>query len=218
MMLKYCKKILTDAQVYAWNFINNPQENKKYKKTEMLLNEKVIIPPEELKKLRINILLYIKQCRNTYFKYTNHEKFNQELYESFINDDHFDGGNTAFDDEDNIRIFDKYILEYIKSRNEIITYLQCKNKIVNLKTKLEDLRDFKSSDVEKDILFVIDMSDKDIFNFCYEAKKDIRDSNITKSIILSMICKLGTEYVKIKLDSSKNKECYPQMMLESCIQ
>lgn len=217
-MLKYCKKILTEAQIFAWNFINNPQENKKYPKTELLLNDDIIIPPEELKKLRINILLYIKQCKNTYFKYTNKDKFNQELYESFINDDHFDGGNTGFDDEDNIRIFDKYILEYVKSRSEIITYLQCKNKIVNLKTKLDELRDFRSSDEEKDILFVIDMSDKDIFNFCYDAKKDIRDNNITKAIILSMVFKLGTEFVKIKLDTSKNKEHHPHMMLESCMQ
>jgi hypothetical protein len=218
MMFKFCKKLFTDSQVYAWNFINNPQENKKYKKTELLLNDDVVISPEELKKLRINIILYIKQCKNTYFKYTNKEIFNKELYDSFIDNEHFDGGNTAFDDEDNIRIFDKYILEYIKSRNEIITYLQCKNKIVNLRTKLDDLRDFRSSDVEKDILFVIDMSDKDIFNFCYDAKKDIRDNNVTKSIVLSMVFKLGTEYVKIKLDSSKNKEYHPHMMLESCIQ
>jgi hypothetical protein len=217
-MFKFCKKLFTDSQVYAWNFINNPQENKKYKKTELLLNDDVVISPEELKKLRINIILYIKQCKNTYFKYTNKEIFNKELYDSFIDNEHFDGGNTAFDDEDNIRIFDKYILEYIKSRNEIITYLQCKNKIVNLRTKLDDLRDFRSSDVEKDILFVIDMSDKDIFNFCYDAKKDIRDNNVTKSIVLSMVFKLGTEYVKIKLDSSKNKEYHPHMMLESCIQ
>ena len=153
-MLKYCKKILTDAQVFAWNFMNNPQENKKYPKTELLLNDDIIIPPEELKKLRINILLYIKQCKNTYFKYTNKDKFNQDLYESFINDDHFDGGDTAFDDEDNIRIFDKYILEYVKSRGEIITYLQCKNKTVNVKTKLDELRDFRSSDEEKEVRII----------------------------------------------------------------
>ena len=62
------------------------------------------------------------------------------------------------------------------------------------------------------------MSDKDIFNFCYDAKKDIRDNNVTKAIILSMVFKLGSDFVKIKLDTSKNKEHHPHMMLESCMQ
>ena len=216
-MLKYFNKILTNAKVYAWNLINDPQDNKTYPKTEILLDDEVIIPPEELKKIRINILLYIKQCKNTYFKYTNKEKFNEELYKSFIDDDHFDGGDTGFDDEDNIRIFDKYILNYIRSRNEIITYFQCKNKTVNIKTKLGDLRDFRSSEEEKDILFVMDMTDKDIFNFCYEAKKDIRDNNVTKSIVLSMVFKLGEEYIKIQLNSFKNPQHHPYILLESCM-
>ena len=142
---------------------------------------------------------------------------NESLYNTFIKEDHFDGGDTGFDDEENIRIFDKYILDYIKSRNEIITYFQCKNKVVNLKTKLEDLRDFRSSDEEKDILFTIDMNDKDIFNFCYEAKRNIKDYNVTKGIVLSMVFKLGEEYIKIKLNSFKNPEHHPYMMLESCM-
>jgi len=217
IMLKYCNKILTSAKVFAWNLIHNPQENKTYPKTELLHEEEVIIPLDELKKIRIDILLYIKQCKNTYFKYTNKDKFNQELYNTFIKEDHFDGGDTGFDDEENVRIFDKYILDYIKSRNEIITYFQCKNKVVNLKTKLEDLRDFRSSDEEKDILFTIDMNDKDIFNFCYEAKRNIKDYNVTKGIVLSMVFKLGEEYIKIKLNSFKNPEHHPYMMLESCM-
>lgn len=217
-MLKYCNKIFTNAKIYAWNLINNPQENKTYPKTELLQDDEIIIPPEELKKIRIDILLYIKQCKNTYFKYANNDKFNQDLYNSFIDEEHFDGGDTGFDDEDNIRIFDKYILDYIKSRNEIVTYFQLKNKTVHLKTKLEDLRDFRLSDKDKDILFVIDMSDKDIFNFCYEAKKNIKDYNVTKGIVLSMVFKLGEEYIKIKLNSFKSAGHHPYMMLESCMQ
>lgn len=217
-MLKYCNTLITNVKVYAWNLIHNPETIKTYPKTELLLqDDEVIIPPNELKVMRINILLYIKQCKNTYFKYTNKDKFNEDLYKSFIDEDHFDGGDTAFDDEDNIRIFDKYILDYIKSRNDIMTYFQCKNKTINLRTKLEDLRDFKMSDKEKDILFIIDMSDKDIFNFCYEQKKNLRDNNVTKNIILSMVFKLEEEYVKIRLNSFKNKDYHPYLTLESCL-
>ena len=176
------------------------------------------IPAEELKNIRINILLFIKQCKNTYYKYTNRENFNAELYKSFIDEDNFDGGETGFDDEDNVRIFDKYILDYIKSRNEILTYFQCKNIKVNLKSKISELRDIKFSQEEKDILFVIDMTDKDIFKYCYDAKKNIRDTNVTKGIILSMLFKLGEEYINIKLYTYKHPQHHPQMILESYMQ
>jgi hypothetical protein len=61
------------------------------------------------------------------------------------------------------------------------------------------------------------MSDKDIFNFCYDAKKNIKDSNVTKGIILSMVFKLNNEFVNIKLNSFKNKDHHPRMVLESCM-
>ena len=215
-MFKIYNKILTEAKILAHNFMNDTRE-KRYPKTQPWFEDEVVITPEELKQVRINILLYIKQCKNTFYKYTQKEKFNEELYKKFIDEDHFDGGDTGFDDEDNVRIFDKYVLDYIKSRNEILTFFQCKNITLNLKHHLNDLRDFRSSEQEKDILFVMDMPEKEIFEYCYDMKKNIKDCNVTKGIILSMVFKMNNEYVNIKLNASKNTEHHHRMILESCL-
>jgi len=214
-MFKYCNSLYLNLKIYAHNLIHK-SDSTDYPKTELFEKEEISLTSEEIKLLRLNTLLYIKQCKNTFFKYTNTEKFNSELYQSFFNDDNFDGGDTGIDDDDNIRIFDKYILDYIKNRNNIITYLQCKNQEINIVSKLTDLKDFTHSDV-RDILFVIDMSDKDIFNYCLESKKNIKDCNVIKNIILSLIFKFNGEFINIKLNSSKSSHYHPHILLESSL-
>jgi hypothetical protein len=217
-MFKFCNKIWRDGQVYTHNLINNQEERKTYPRTELLENEDVDISPDELKKLRVNTLLYIKQCKNTYYKYVCKEKFNEKLYESFIDDDHFDGGITGIDEDDDVRIFDKYILEYIKCRNDLQTYLLCKNKKINAKSSMSELVDFRSSGDEKDILFVIDMSDREIFDYCCNTKKNMKNSNIVKNMILSMILKYNNEFVNIKLNLTKTNKQHYRILLESYLQ
>jgi len=213
--MEYCNRIVKNAKILTYQLLNNPQK-KIYAKTQISLeDENLDISPEDLKNLRINTLLYIKQCKNTFFKYTCNEKFNSVLYDAFIDEENFDGGDTGFDDDDNVRIFDKYILNYIKNRNDIMTYLQCKGKKTHLKTRLQDLQDFYTRDNEKDILFVIDMSDRDIFDFCIDSKKNIKDTNVVKTIILSMVYKLKDDYVKIKINSLTSKDNHPYVVLES---
>mgnify|MGYP001062176149 CR=1 FL=1 len=214
-MFKYCNSLYLNLKIYAHNLIHKT-DSFNYPKTELFEKDEISLTSEEIKLLRLNTLLYIKQCKNTFFKYTNIEKFNSELYNSFFNDDNFDGGDTGIDDDDNIRIFDKYILDYIKNRNDIMTYLQCKNQKINIVSKLSDLKDFTHSEV-RDILFVIDMSDKDIFNYCLESKRNIKDCNVIKNIILSLIFKFNGEFINIKLNTSKSNQYHPHILLESSL-
>lgn len=161
------------------------------------------------KQVRINTLLYIKQVKNTYYKYTNKELFNKELYDTFIQDENFDGGLTAFDDEDDVRIFDKYILEYIKKRNSIITYMQCKNKSIELKTSLHDMKEKRS------ILFVLDMNEKELFKYCYDFIQESDNVHILQEIIFSFIIKYDGKFVRTCVNKVKNGNVnHPYLILE----
>jgi len=220
--MNYFKNILTNTKILLYNtlhgsgtdipkryhttFVNDDEIEDSFNNSNKDIDEK---------QMRINILLYIKQFKNTYYKYTNTEKFNEDLYKSFIDENNFDGGETGFDDEDSVRIFDKYILDYIKNRNDIITYLQCKNITVYQKTKMIDLRDLKTSAKEMDILFVIDMPDRDIFDYCYSLVKKNTNCINTKAITLSMVFKFNNDYIRIKLNAYKtNINLHPYLVLE----
>lgn len=213
-MLNY---ILTNARIYAYNLLySSPKSHKKYQNlSDDNSSECIKMKEEEFKEYRLNTLMYIKQCKNTYYKYTQHESYNDKLYECHNEDTIFDNGETAFDDGDDISIFDKYIIEYIKNRNDIITYYQCKNIKINLQRRFEDLTEYKEIENEKDILFVIDMSDKQIFDYCMKIQQNFT-INETKMIALSMVFKYDNEYVRIKLNSYKNNvEYYPRLVLEN---
>lgn len=220
-MYNYINKFISDSKIYMYNLLYSDYHHcrKKYQNLseDITYNVPIHMNEEELKKYRINTILYIKQCKNTYYKYTQSNLFNQKLYESQNDDTHFDSGDTGYDDDDNVSIFDKYILEYIKQRNEIMTHFQCKNIKVNLKNKLEDLQDFRNKQDEKDILFVIDMSDKQIFDYCSEIQK-CYTINETKMITLSMVIKYEKEYIRIKLNSQiSNKDYHSRLILENYI-
>ena len=216
-MFKCISRIFEDTKIYTYNyFYGNPVTNKTYPK--MLTSEEeekqhVLIDD---KQLRIDTLLFVRQFKNTYYKYTNKEKFNEELYNSFVDDKNFDGGHTAFDDDDqNTRIFDKYILEYIKNRSDVMTYLQCKNKDVVLKLKLEQLNDLKYKDDKMDIIFAIDMPEKELFNYCYNIIQKTGNISIIKGIVFSLIVKYDNEYMRIKLNAfTKQKKSHPYLLLE----
>jgi hypothetical protein len=220
-MFKYINKLLEDSKIFTYNYLNNNIEtNKKYPKLLDLSNEDVEYANTEVddKQLRINILLFIRQYKNTYYKYINKEKFNEELYNSFINEENFDGGNTAYDDEDNTRIFDKYILEYIKNRNSVMTYLQCKNKIINLKNNLEVLNDIKFSNDSIDVLFILDMSEKDIFSYCYNLLHNHGKISYIKDILFSIIFKYNNQQIRLKVESFKtNTNIHPYLILETLL-
>lgn len=200
----------------------NTTENKVYRnmtddESEHASQESSKSPIDD-KQLRIDTLLFIRQFKNTYYKYTNKQKFNPELYNSFTNDENFDGGMTGFDDDDegqNVRIFDKYILEYIKNRSDVITYLQCKNKDVVIKLSLEQLKDIECEGKTMDILFAIDMPEKDLFNYCYSIIQKNGSISMIKHIVFSMIVRFQKEYIRIRLNAlSKNKQSHPYLILE----
>jgi hypothetical protein len=211
-MFRYFHSIFENARIYTYNYLND--EKKTYRN---LFEEPPIVDD---KQLRIDVLLFVRQYKNTYYKYTNKERFNPELYNSFIKDENFDGGLTAFDDDEaeNVRIFDKYVLEYIKNRSDVITFLQCKNKDIVMKSSLDELQMVEARKNKLDILFVIDMSEKDLFNYCYSIIKDEKNICMIKPIIFSLIVKAKGEFVRIRLNSfNKNKQNHPYLILESII-
>lgn len=222
--MNYMKQILTSIKIHAYNLIHPNQSANKlngfYKHYDNICDDShsiIKMSDEEFKQYRLNTLMYIKQCKNTYYKYTQNDLFNEKLYNSYKTDNNdFDSGETAFDDNDNISIFDKYILEYIKNRNDIMTFFQCKNIKINLKHKIEELRDFRDNNDNKDVLFFIDMTDKQIFDYCIETCKNYT-INDAKIITLSMVFKYDNDYIKVKLNSHKKYEYHPRLILENFI-
>lgn len=221
-MFRYFSKLYDDAKIYTYNYFHEEMPPKKYQTLQATDDDKIeTIHNANIddKQLRIDILLFVRQFKNTYYKYTNKDKFNPELYNSFVDDKHFDGGLTAFDDDDNIRIFDKYILEYIKNRNDVMTYLQCKNKNIELQTKLENLKDIKCSNNENiDVIFTIDMNEKDLFNYCHSILHKSGNIAMIKNIVFSIIIKYNGEHIRMKLGAfNKNKSNHPYLILERFI-
>jgi hypothetical protein len=219
-MFKYFYKLYDNIKVYTYNYLNGNENIQSYPKLLLEDEENANICHNiDDKQLRIDTLLFVRQFKNTYYKYTNKEKFNPELYNSFVDDKNFDGGLTAFDDDDSdTRIFDKYILEYIKNRSDVLTYLQCKKRDVILKLKLEQLNPVVQYKEDVDIIFAIDMSEKDLFNYCYSIIAKTGNISMIKNIVFSIILKYNEEYIRIKLSSfNKNKNSHPYLILERFI-
>jgi len=222
-MSKYLEEIYKYIKITNHNYWHkNDNDNDKIYKNLEIDDTSLIKSARPLqidnKELRLNILLYIKQYKNIYYKYTNKDKFNSDLYNSYINDDSFDDSLTAYDDDDsNIRIFDKYIIKYIKKRNDIITYLQCKNKNVILHTVLDNLKNINNGETF-DILFIIDMPERDILSYCLNILNNSGDMGLLKTIIFSMILNINNNNTRIKIESdSKDTIEHPFVVLENYI-
>jgi len=219
-MFKYFGKFFENAKIYVYNYFNTEDTPNKIYRNLIDYEEEVALKRplnKDDKQCKIDTLLFVRQFKNTYYKYTNKDKFNVELYNSFIDDEHFDGGFTAFDDDDqNIRIFDKYIIEYIKNRNDVLTFLQCKNKDVVVKMSLNQLTEVDPSANIIDVLFAIDLSEKELFKYCYDIIQNSGNVAMIKNIVFSLILKYKGEYIRIKLCALRknNKTNHPYLILE----
>jgi hypothetical protein len=214
-MINYIKNYINNIKLINYNFFKkNLDIKEKYivdleiieeKKDieEILINikeEDILINNSNDRQLQINILILIKIYTNTYYKYTNNEKFNNKLYNIFINNKFIISNLTEYNN-DKINIFNKYIIEYIKKRNNVIKYLQSKNKIINLKNNIELLNNINTSNNYIDILFILDMSIKDIFLYCYFLLNKNKDIMNIKNILLSIVIKYNNQEIRLKVDS-----------------
>jgi len=222
-MFKYLKSLYENIQINSYNYFNSSDKtDKKYPRLSLEEDEcQDIINTytQDEKQMRIDTLLFVRQYKNTYYKYTNKSKFNPELYNSFTDEKNFDGGQTGYDDDDiNTKIFDKYIIEYIKNRNDLLTHLQCKNKEISLKTTLDTLNNCKKNEPNLDALFIMDMSEKDLFLYIFSIVQEKKNISIIKSLMFSVIFKHDSEYIRVKLSAfSKNKQNHPYLILESIL-
>jgi hypothetical protein len=100
-----------------------------------------------------------------------------------------------------------------------MTYLQCKNINIELQTKLDDLKDIKCSNNENiDVIFTIDMNEKDLFNYCNSIINKNGNISMIKNIVFSIIIKYNGEHIRIKLGAfNKNKNNHPYLILERFI-
>lgn len=186
----YLYKMFSIFKYFSWKN-NSLQNNISLSSEEASIAQPYSIPANKTEK--IQLLLQIRHIKNIYYKYTNNPLFRQELYDTFLTDTDFDYGDAAFDDndDDNIRIFDKYIIKYIKSRELFLKNLIDMNLKYHLYLSTSKLEEHES-DESHHILFIMDMTDKKIFEYCYNLyilhNKDFRviDTLFSAIIIYNM--------------------------------
>lgn len=193
---------------HLWGYIN-PRSSYRYDH-EMcydVFNNR----PSNDKQRRIDTLLYIRQVKNTYYKYTNNRLFDPNIYNIFIGDDNFDGGDTAFDDDNETRIFDAYVIEYIKNRGAVMCYMSENHSDTPFVDKMEALD-------EKSVMFVMDMKDKDLFLYCYDIIESSYNTYKLKDIIFGLLFKRNGSYIRTNIGSfevGKNNHAY--VIMESLL-
>ena len=211
-MINYIKKYINYNNLINYNFLKKNininvkdleiiEEKKDIE--EILINIKeddILINYSNDKQLQINILILIKIYKNTYYKYSNNEKFNDKLYNIFINNKFIISYLTEYNN-DKINIFDKYIIEYNIKKNNIINYLKSKNKTINFKNNFDSLNNINTSNNYIDVLFILDMTIKDIFLYCYDLLKKDKDIDNIKNILLSIVIKYNNQEIRLKVDS-----------------
>lgn len=156
------------------------------------------------KQRRIDILLYTRQIKNVFYKYTNTPLFDPNLYNLFVGDENFDGGNTAFDDDSDTRIFDEYVKDYIRDREAVLQYLMEKHSNVVIVDTMDAL-------TEQSVMFVIDMKDRELFQYCYSMIENHSNTHKIKDIIFSIILKKNGTCIKTNITSfeaGKNNHAY----------
>jgi hypothetical protein len=207
-MINYIKKYINYNNLINYNFLKKNIKDleiieEKKDIEEILINIKeddILINNLNDRQFQINILILIKIYTNTYYKYSNNEKFNNKLYNIFINNEFIISYLTEYNN-DKINIFDKYIIEYNIKKKHIINYLKSKNKIINFKNNFDSLNDINSSNNYIDVLFILDMSIKDIFLYCYFLLNKDKDIINIKNILLSIVIKYNNQEIRLKVDS-----------------
>jgi hypothetical protein len=158
------------------------------------------ISDKKNKESRINILLDIKNIKNTYYKYTYNKKYSDKLYNDVLKETEYENGVLV---SNNSTIYDSDIIKYIECRKELF---QNKEKTYILKKNLEDISRLESIDT-KNILYIIDLNDKELFEYCYNIVKWY-DENVVKDLLFSVIINSGNitnkyqiikDYEKLKL-------------------
>lgn len=200
---------------YVYNIINKILKKKNNKNQVIYTN----IDTEYIKDISLNnkenkikLYLYIRYYKNLYYKYTNPAKFNIELYNSTIQQDINDVNDYIFfnkedykdsiidDTPQDISIIEKHILLYVSNRNKFDKNIS-ENKIINKITKIDDLDNYYKINNNVDILYILDMKDKDCFNYCYKETDNTRNIYNIKDILFSAIIKYNDKLVKINLEN-----------------
>lgn len=144
------------------------------------------------KQLRINILLEIKNIKNTYYKYINNSKYSDKLYNNILQETEYEDGILV---SDNSTVYDNDIIKYINCRKEL--FENTRKKYI-IKKKLKDI--YILDDDNNNILFIIDLEERDMFNYCYDFIKRT-DNNFVRDLLFTVIInnsKKTERYIIIK--------------------
>lgn len=131
------------------------------------------------KQLRINILLEIKNIKNTYYKYINNSKYSDKLYNNILQETEYEDGILV---SDNSTVYDNDIKKYINCRKEL--FENTKKRYI-IKKNLQDFYIINDGN-ENNILYIIDLEERDMFNYCYDyIKRD--DKNLIRDLLFTVI-------------------------------
>jgi len=131
------------------------------------------------KQLRINILLEIKNIKNTYYKYINNSKYSDKLYNNILQETEYEDGILV---SDNSTVYDNDIKKYINCRKELFENTK---RIYIIKKNLQDFYMINDGN-ENNILYIIDLEERDMFNYCYDyIKRD--DKNLVRDLLFTVI-------------------------------
>ena len=131
------------------------------------------------KQLRINILLEIKNIKNTYYKYINNSKYSDKLYNNVLQETEYEDGILV---SDNSTVYDNDIKKYINCRKEL--FENTKRRYI-IKKNLQDFYMINDGN-ENNILYIIDLEERDMFNYCYDyIKRD--DKNLVRDLFFTVI-------------------------------
>lgn len=188
--------ILKNASVcgsYIWGIFKRQRSHSvdHYREHEMCFD---VFNDRQDKQRRIDTLLYVRQVKNTYFKYAKMDLFDPQLYNLFVGDENFDGGDTAFDDDSDTRIFDEYVIDYIKNREAVLMYLKERHSDVAIVDTMDAMND-------RSVMFVIDMKNKELFQYCYSVIGNSSNTYKLKDIIFGILLKRNGTCIRTSITS-----------------
>jgi hypothetical protein len=141
-----------------------------------------IIEYDKVKKLQL--FLQIRHIKNIYYKYTKNTLYREHLYNSFVKENDFDYGESAYDDETDTKIFDKYICDYIEKRKGFLDEFDQYGIEYECCTSIMDDDSNNKCDNNKiKITFIIDMTDRNILDYCMKNNNKSLDSLFSVVII-----------------------------------